>query len=172
MAASPHTLPWGAGSEGFSHDAGLVASVSPRRRRRRRKGPSSGWRAEGSRCPEWPWLVGRGRPLHPLVAGSSHLGLLLFFCPGNTINLLKNNPDWCHFLRRGRASPPAHRNAGLSLRLLAPLRRHPRTKCHPRCLWSPPALLGPGPGPGPGDPETPTFPGPRRRVSWSSLWVF
>lgn len=34
-----------------------------------------------------PGLWG-GAALSPLVAGSSHLGLLLFFCSGNTINLL------------------------------------------------------------------------------------
>lgn len=102
-----------------------MTSVSPRRRRRRRRGPSSGWQAEGSRCSEWPWLVGRGCPLRPLVAGSSHLGVLLFFCSGNTINLLKNNPDWCHSPCRGRASPPAHPQCWLVPQAARPLRRHP-----------------------------------------------
>lgn len=59
----------------------------PGLRRRRRRGPSSGRRVGGPSAQRGPGLWG-GAALSPLVAGSSHLGLLLFFCSGNTINLL------------------------------------------------------------------------------------
>lgn len=89
-AASPHTLP-GEQAVTASRDARWEAGdpVSPRTRAEEEEGPvlSGGWTVLGAQS--GPGLWGRAALSVPRsVAGSSHPGLLLFFCSGNTINLL------------------------------------------------------------------------------------
>lgn len=122
--------------------------------RRRRRGPSSGRRVGGSSAQSGPGFRG-GAALSPLVAGSSHLGLLLFFCSGNTINLLTERITSAFPSAEAGPPPPDPPQCWLVPQApvppFSPLRRHPRTKYHPRCLVASCAS-------GPRSPATPRRP--------------